>query len=463
MSLAGAAGPRRANMRAVSDDREPARINLSWLVRLRWGAIAGQLCTIAGARLVMDLPLPLAVLLLLVALEAATNVACVAWLRARRPVGNGLLAAVMALDVLVLTGLLLWSGGAYNPFSFLYLVNIALAAVVLPASWTWALLALAAAGSGLLFSGVFAAGLAGGDPHAQHAPHAQHLHTHLKGMWVAFVVAAVFIVYFVSRVRRSLAARERDLEQQRAAAARHQRLSSLATLAAGAAHELATPLGTIAMVSKELARALEGQPALAGALGAGALADVRLIRDQVDRCRAILDQMSMDAGSPRADASRAVPVGALVDAALEQLPEDRARVTVELPPAVAGTVVDASVRALAQALRGVVKNGVDATRSGPAATPPVRITGALTAGHGVELAVIDQGPGMSGEVLARAGEPFFTTKEPGQGMGLGLFLARTVAERLGGSLVIDSRPGAGTRVCIRLPARGNHVTGAPVT
>jgi two-component system, sensor histidine kinase RegB len=428
----------------VTDDREPARINLSWLVRLRWGAMAGQLCTIAAARLVMDMPLPLLPLLLLVAVEAASNLGCYLWLRARRPVGPGLLTAVMALDVLALTGLLFWSGGSYNPFSFLYLVNIALAAVVLPTSWTWALLGLAAASSGLLFSGLFSGRVSSHEAVA----HTQHMQVHLQGMWIAFMVAAVFIVYFVSRVRRALQQREQDLAQQRAAAARHQRLSSLVTLAAGAAHELATPLSTIAMVSKELERALGGRAG--GAAGdEQALADVRLIRSQVERCRSILDQMSVDAGSPRADAPQAVELQALVDAALCELPGHHDRVRVELPPAVAGTVVHASLRALAQALRGIVQNGVEASRAAGGA-PPVRIT-AEARGQVVELAVIDQGPGMAGEVLARAGEPFFTTKEPGQGMGLGLFLARTVTERLGGSLAIESRPGAGTRVCIRLP------------
>ena len=431
----------------MSTDREPDRINLSWLVRLRWGAIAGQLCTIAGVRAFMDIQLPLGPLLALIVFEAAINVGCWLWLRSRRPAGNGLLAAVMALDVVALTGLLFFSGGSMNPFSFLYLVNIALAAVVLPTSWTWALLGLAALSSGLLFSGRFS-----GRASAEEAmSHAQHMQMHLQGMWIAFVVAAVFIVYFVSRVRRALAARERDLELQREAAARHERLSALGTLAAGAAHELATPLGTIAMVSRELERSLRARPG-----NEDALADVGLVREQVERCRGILDQMSVDAGSPRADAPRAVAVGALMEAALEQLP-GREAVALELDPAIAATTVTASVRALAQALRGIVKNGMEASASrqlsgaGAGTGPtPVWISGRVER-ETLELSVRDQGKGMPDEVLARAGEPFFTTKQPGQGMGLGLFLARTVTERLGGTLLIESQAGAGTHVRIRLP------------
>jgi two-component system sensor histidine kinase RegB len=417
-------------------DRGSSRINLSWLVRLRWGAVAGQLCTVAVVELFMDIRLPLLPLLSLIALEALTNLLCLWRLRRDTPVTAGLPAAIMALDVLILTGLLSQSGGSYNPFSFLYLVNIALAAVVLQSPWTWALLLLAALCSGLLFSGGALLPSAASDA----SSHALHMQMHLQGMWIAFLVAAVFIVYFVSRVRRALDERERDLASERAAAARNERLTSLATLAAGAAHELATPLGTIATVARELDRHLH-----AAAGDAEAIADVGLIREQVERCRIILDQMSVDAGSPRADAPRPLEVAALFEAALANLGQ-RERVAAEIDPAAAGFVFHGPLRALGQALRGALKNALEASPG----EAPVRLRATVVARE-LHVEVIDTGSGMSADVLARASEPFFTTKEPGKGMGLGLFLARTVLERLGGSMRLQSAPRTGTRVLLTLP------------
>jgi two-component system sensor histidine kinase RegB len=105
--------------------------------------------------------------------------------------------------------------------------------------------------------------------------------------------------------------------------------------------------------------------------------------------------------------------------------------------------------ATAQALRGIVRNALDVSSFGE----PVEVI-ARRGGQTIVLLVRDRGPGMSADVLVRAGEPFFTTKEPGKGMGLGLFLARNVIERIGGEMRIDSVPGKGTTVTVSLPLRG---------
>ena len=151
----------------------------------------------------------------------------------------------MALDVLLFSGLLYLTGGPNNPFSFLYLIPIALASITMRAAWTWMLVGLSLACSAFLF--------------ATHQPlalgdHSRHMSLHLRGMWVAFGVAASFIVYFLLRVRRALERHERELDAARAGGARQERLASLATLAAGAAHELLTPLSTIAVIAGDLQR-----------------------------------------------------------------------------------------------------------------------------------------------------------------------------------------------------------------
>ncbi|HZR82996.1 MAG TPA: ATP-binding protein [Candidatus Binatia bacterium] len=414
---------------------EPARINLQWLVRLRWVAIAGQLATIWIASLWLAVELALVPLHLLVAVEAASNLACAAWLRRARRVPDAVVAGVMALDVLLLTGLFEVSGGASNPFTSLYLVNIALAAVVLPPAWTWSLVALALACFGALFLRPVEGLPSDLGGHAM--GHGGDLRLHLEGMWVAFGVAATFIVYFVQRVSRALAGRERELAEARAAAARAERLASLATLAAGAAHELSTPLSTIAVVARELEREL-------ARLSADAAADVRLIREQVERCRTILIQMAADAGESTGEDFAAVGVAALVERALDGLADARrVAVAVDGPPSVEVVVPP---RAVAQALRAVVKNALQA--SPPDGRVDVRAT---CEGARWRIAVSDRGAGMEPAVLARAFEPFFTTKPTGKGMGLGLFLARDVLERIGGAIQIASPPQGGTTAVLSLP------------
>jgi two-component system sensor histidine kinase RegB len=408
------------------------RINFSWLIRLRWGAVIGQLLTIAVVQRILHIALPLVPLLAVVALEAASNLAALLWLRSRRPVGEAGMALTMALDIVLLTTLLFFTGGPFNPFSFLYLVHIALAAVVLRSTWTWVLVALSLGCSAALFYGHLFVRLDG----AAGAAHLEHMELHLQGMWIAFAVAAGFIVYFVTRVRRALAERETDLAAQRAVALRNERLASLATLAAGAAHELATPLGTIAVAARELERQAERrQPS--------SLDDVRLIRAQIERCRSILDHLAADAGESAGEAPVTTTVAQIVDEAVRDLPP-RPPVRLEL-----GTLGDLTLlappRALGQALRVLVKNAQEASASGS----PVRVQAAPDP-RGIRMTVHDVGQGMSPEVLSHAGEPFFTTKPTGRGLGLGLFLARTVVEQLGGGLDLRSVPGRGTTATLVL-------------
>ncbi|RMH35961.1 MAG: sensor histidine kinase [Deltaproteobacteria bacterium] len=406
----------------VHDRRQ---INFLWLIRLRWAAIAGQLITIAVTRWALGVHLPLAALFGLVAMSAAVNVGCAVVAARGRPVSDAWLAATMAVDVLLFTGLLYFSGGPANPFSFLYLVYLALAAIVLPPRWTWALAVLSLAGSAVLFV----------DAHPVHvgSTHEQNMVAHLRGMWVALGVAAAFIVYFLLRVTRALADREQELSRARQLAERQERLASLATMAAGAAHELSTPLSTIATVVADMDRT------------AGCSADdVRLIRDELARCRSILAQMSADAGAMMGEGLATVSVHALLADAVD---DTRAAPAIELDcDGVGDRRLRLPRRAVAQAIRSVIRNAQDATRG----EHPVRVEAAIRDDR-LALVVRDRGDGMTPEQLERAGEPFFTTKPPGAGMGLGLFLTRAVVERLGGALAIESSPGTGTTVAIELP------------
>jgi two-component system sensor histidine kinase RegB len=409
-----------------------AERGLSWLVHLHWWAILGQLVVIFAAQSVTGIGLPVQALAFLIALEVAGNVALRVW-ATRTRVTDATIAAVMFLDVVVLTVLLDLTGG----FSTLYLVNVALAAVLLPPRWSWMLMGSSLFAFGSLF--VHEA-IVGPSHHIRAHIEGNHvMGAHLRGMWVAFALAAVFIVFFVQRVSSQLAARERELQLTRARSARREKLASLATLAAGAAHELSTPLSTIAVVAKELQRSLTGE-----SVQPEVREDLQLIRDQVARCRDILDRMAAHAGENVGEPLAPVTVRSWVEAALDGF-AGRGRVVVETPDPAAALV--GPPRALADTLRGLLKNAVQASP----ADAPVTLRVSTTRGR-IRASVLDRGQGMTPDVLSRVGEPFFTTKVPGEGMGLGLFLTRALAEQLGGEFHIVSRAGAGTEAWIELPA-----------
>jgi two-component system sensor histidine kinase RegB len=255
-------------------------------------------------------------------------------------------------------------------------------------------------------------------------------------MWLAFAVASGLIVYFVQRTTRMLRERERAAEKQ-------EKLASLATLAAGAAHELATPLSTIALVAKELERQLQRSQQLPGAIE-----DVRLIREEVERCRNIMSQMAVDAGEAAGEPMERLSIEAIVERVLAGVGE-KGRVRVVLEPGAGAQTLAVPPRAFAQAINALLKNALQASPDDSEVSLRIKAD-ALTC----RIEVADQGTGMTSEVLARAGEPFFTTKEPGRGMGLGLFLTRSLLEQLGGRLELGHAPERGTIATLVLPRAG---------
>jgi two-component system sensor histidine kinase RegB len=333
-----------------------------------------------------------------------------------------------------LTAILGLTGGPTNPFSLLYLVQITLSAVVLRKVWTWALGGLSTVCFGLLF--FFHVPLAAFQGH--HVE--QGLSPHLVGMWIAFVVAAALITFFTGKVADALRRREQEVLELQDQVAKHERLASIVTLAAGAAHELGTPLATIAVVARELecyATTASGDDALRE--------DAKLIRSEVERCRLILERMSAQGAQPMGETPDRIRVRDLLSQVLSQFPESqRDLVQVELADEALAAVLP--TRATAQSLVALIQNALDANLN----RRPVLITATGTTSE-LRIAIRDRGQGMPVNVLRRVGEPFFTTKEPGKGMGLGTFLVRTFAESLGGRVLFDSAPGEGTTVTIELP------------
>jgi len=410
-------------------------VSLPWLRHLRWGGVVGQLVTVAVGHWTLGVELAVVPVVALIGVTVVTNVALGRWLDARGTASPAVCGGLLALDILVLTGLLMASGGPFNPFSVLYLVYIMMAAVTLGAAWTWSLAGLAV----LSYVALFLVPLPAQAAHA----HGGALSLHLWGMLGAFVVAAILTAYFVVRLSAAIEQRDAEIAAMREQATRTERLAALTTLAAGAAHELATPLGTIAIAATELERAL-AQRADAGDLRD----DTRLIRAEVERCRRILDALASDSGEQAGEAPATVAVADLVRDVLVTLPPDGAD-RVRVTGTALSRVVRVPRRAVARAVANLVRNGLDATRA--PADVALRIDADAEALH---ITVHDRGTGMTPEVLARAVEPFFSTKPAGQGMGLGLFLVRTLAEDLGGRFVLRSMPGGGATAELELPCGG---------
>lgn len=422
----------------------------SWLLRLRSFAVVGQLLTIVLAQQGTATRLPLIPLFSLVALTAVTNLIYGFWL-ARSEADPGQETSrsqwvaffLMAIDLVSLTGMLYLTGGADNPFSFFYFVNLAVGAVMLRARSVWTLSALAVVGYTVLLLGSQPVAGLSVRPIRASPTWLYTLDLRDVGLLLAFSTCAIVVTYFVTRTTQQLRDRESDLRRSEAEAADAMRLEGLTTLAAGAAHELATPLSTIDIACRELTCHLEGV-----AKSPLVEEDLRLIDGQLNMCRQILSRMRSASGEVAAAQWNQTTLGDLIDTTLDGV-RDPHRVEVIDPadnPDWEAQQLWLPEEAVAQAVRNLIHNGLDACRPDQtvAVYPFVR-------SDDVRLEIRDAGEGMNEEVLGRAGDPFFTTKEPGRGIGLGLFLTRNVITRLGGELEFDSQPGRGTTARINLP------------
>lgn len=396
-----------------------------WLARMRWGAIAIEGISVLVAQYVLDLSLPVGPIWGLIAIGIVSNV----WLTFR---STRWLGAFLILDVALLSGLLYLSGGPTNPFSVVYVVYIAMSAVMLPARWTWTIAALSMAS----FAALFATMPSAADG-MMHQGHGGDFQAHLYGMFVAFALAAFLIAYFVSRLSDALRERERALAEAQERTFRWGKLASIATLAAGAAHELGTPLGTIAVAASEVRRRATGLRD-----GEPIIEDTDLIREELERCRAVLNRMALAGGEHVGEAVEPLEIEELIAEVRGRLrPEQAERWETQ----VRTERLSAPREAILQLIENIVRNGFDACETG-------RVSLHVEShDEEIELCFSDEGCGMPPEVRARAADPFFTTKGSSQRMGLGLFLAHTLAESLGGRLAIESRVGQGTTIRVFLP------------
>ncbi len=430
-------------------------ISIHWFIMLRWVAVLGQLFVVLIVNYLFRVPLELPPLFFAMSVAALSNLFLTMWYLSYRKsteeLGHSRLwptvfAGVMAVDLLLLTGMLYFSGGPSNPFWIFYFVNLCLVGIELAAWVAWCLNLLAVCCFALLL-------------YDHHPLQVEVLRDYLpsiretgeitlahSGVLCAFITCASVIIFFSTLITTKLRTREmkiRDLEAKRI---RGEKLEALGTLAAGAAHELSTPLGSIAIIAGEIQHSLSVSPQT-GSDNSQLLEDIALIRTELDRCRFILNHMSAQAGKETIEKKEPLTGKELLDLIMKGVKQS-SRVITSVAPEAASCRVCVGPHVTAQALRGTIKNALEASP----ANSNVRVKIECQQGMFV-LTVIDAGDGIPDKILSRIGEPFFTTKQTGKGMGLGVFLARTVVERLGGSMHIHSTKNQGTTVVCKIPCQ----------
>lgn len=425
---AGTASPRPDQ--AGADDDATGRKNMLQLIQLRWIAVLGQIVTIVVAHFGLGIELPLNYMLAVLCGLVAFNGVSLLRLRLRREVSNGELLVALLVDVATLTMQLYLSGGATNPFVFLYLLQVVLAAVLLEIWSTRLLLATTAA--------CFIWLAIAGRPLALPIDHDRGLWSlYIQGMLICFVLNAVLLVTFTNRITRNRRARDARLAVLRQRAAEEEHIVRMGLLASGAAHELGTPLATLAVILGDWRHmpAFQSDPDL--------LQEIGEMQTQVLRCKSIVSGILLSAGEMRGEAPEETTVRAFLDELIAEWRATRPVTAFEYRNHLNGDLRIISDSALKQTLCNVLDNALEASPD-QVGLEVARDDDTLV------LSVTDEGPGFAPEMLERLGRPYQSSKgRPGG--GLGLFLVVNVARTLGGQVSAHNRPEGGARVTLALP------------
>jgi two-component system sensor histidine kinase RegB len=415
-------------------------LRLRTLVRLRWLAVVGQLGAVLFVQYWLGFKLPLSACLSLIALSAWLNIFLNLRWRGSLRLSSQAAGLLLAYDVAQLAGLLYMTGGLQNPFAFLFLVPVTVSATSLPLPWTASLAALGLACASVLALYHYPLPWAATDPLVLPS-------TYVAGMWTALVSGAVFSAIYARRIAEEARQMSIALAATEMVLAREQRLSALDGLAAAAAHELGTPLATIALVAKELKREFPKSSPHGE--------DIELLISQAARCREILSRLAVPE-QLHDDMYQQVTLAAMLEDMVAPLRGSDVVIEIDAAPSDAKGQSPGPVfrrnPAITYGLSNLLENALDFAAS------RVDVKARWQQAQ-IQLTVSDDGPGFDQSIFDRIGDPFVTTRpgygegaalEPGQhdGMGLGLFIAKTLLERSGAVVQISNKP---------FPTRGAQV------
>lgn len=425
---------------AVSSATEPVapshidtanRKNLALLIQLRWIAVLGQVVTIVVVHFGLDIPLPLPPMALVLGALLALNGLSLVWLKRRLQISSHALFIALLLDVAALTVQLYFSGGATNPFTALYLLQIALAAVLLTAREAWIVVAVTC----LAFIGLIRIN----QPLAVLPPDSL-LKLHIFGMFVCFALGAVLLVIFVTRVSRNLSERDTHLANLKRQAAEEDHIVRLGLLASGAAHELGTPLASVSVILGDWRR----MPEIAE--NPEMMQELQEMQAAVRRCKSILRGILLSAGEARGEAPEVTTLHRFLGDIARDWSDGRPSGTLQYHAGSGALGEDVAIVS-DQALKQVVTNLLDNAFE---VSPGWIRLNAERRGDMLRIEVLDLGPGFSATQLENFGKPYHSTKAR-PGAGLGLFLVVNVIRKLGGTVTAHNRPDGGATVTVELP------------
>lgn len=421
---------------AAANDGAPSQAaQLRLLLWLRAALACGGTLAALFAVYGLDLDLSLWLLFWVLCATAAVTMVASRRLQSSQVIGTREIYWHIVADVVALTILLFSYGGPSNAFTYLYLLPVAVGVVVLPvARYAWSVLAVTAA----CYLGLFMGGLL--DPVPAHGGSGV-LNSHTIGHYIGFLASSALLVYFVLTLVAQVQERDRVLAEEREKRGRDQRLVELGTLAAGAAHELGTPLATMALLAGELAEDYPNDATIVERAG--------MFRQQLRRCKESLAVLSANAGQAQAQAGGRMRIDDYLRQTVDHWKESR-RDAANVKLACFGaqpTPVIVVDRTLSHALINVINNAADASPE------DVEIIASWSATK-LQVDVCDRGPGFDPQASLGAGKTLFTTKGE-KGMGIGLFLSYSTITRCGGAVDVLSRQGGGT--CTRITLNLEHL------
>jgi two-component system sensor histidine kinase RegB len=410
------------------------RLNLQRLIVLRWVIMASLTLVIIGLR---QASIPLHVTPLFIAIGSLGILNVLAWwhLQKTQHTQAQVLFVQLLGDLSALSLLFYFSGGYSNPFIWMFLLPITVAAVALRPVYAWIIASLSIASYTLLMffhQPLSHLHLHAGGNFNNSAP----LDIHLVGMWLGFVVSAIIVAMFIARIGKNLRDYDQKVAEVREKTLESERVLALGTQAASAAHELGTPLATMTIISKELIEEYQDHPAL--------IAQLNILRAQALRCKEILTSMTREAGMARAENTSQIDLLDFLTQAIKRWQDTRpaTELVIDIAPYETNPRIILD-RTLTQAILNVLDNAADESN--------VRV---LFNAHwdkkNLFIQVRDFGQGLSAESKQQLGTPFFTSKK-NTGMGLGVYLTQLTLGRYEGELSLQNHPEGGVISTIKLP------------